>query len=767
MKTSAGLHMTIGNHDGFEALLKRTVAAGKPLGLVYVLADGGGLETQTWSPETTVVFRCWGSKYTSEDTPPGNWGDSGWTNIPQMAKDWMAELYPLWERNPAHFYEFLNEPDPVGDRGAGNAAEFVQRCMEDAESHGFKTSIWAFAAGCPRSPTINPSDFAQAEAILPTLKWAAEHAHAFSLHDGSVNDDRRLLKQAYEDKTALRYRYVKALMDARGWPMPQVHLTEVYQVDGYRRPDWGDWNFYLTEVHKDAYVSGAAWFTLGEYRFSPEASVNVVSQLGRYGDLIVGKDWVASEPAPVSEGAVFLNVPFIPQIGPGADFTNNDCGTADLAMMAVALGDSHDEVDYWSRLTGAAPGALINIGQLQQAAAANGYVLTRHNNQSLASLRAVLEQGRPAMLLINAGAGWEHQPNYTGPHFALATGFSRTGDVFYFHDSYFQAGKRGGAYVRQTDLLRAWGSCHLQYDNPDFVFMTLDRPTPVPITTIAFGVGMGDLAMPTPAQVNAIRDAKLDAIKVLSLPDPRENRMMVQALRQSLPELEIWARLFFSPDAENRTPFPPAQFIDTVLGAALALYSEGVRYFEVHNEPNLAAEGWGWNWQDGQDFGAWLVEVMDRLRQFMPEARLGFPGLSPGDGVAGVRAEATAFWKQAAIALARADFVCAHSYWYAPGPGYWGQESETGGMSWQILARLISDKPLMITEFSNNNKDVEYAIKGAQYAQYEALLRATGRVRAAFAFALSWQSDNRREAWVRPDGSTTAIPASVGARVTG
>jgi hypothetical protein len=150
-----------------------------------------------------------------------------------------------------------------------------------------------------------PGDFAQAEALLPTLKWAAEHGHVFAVHDGSVNDERRLFRQGYEDKTALRYRYVKALMDARGWPMPYVIITEAYQVDGYHKPDWDDWQWYLTELAKDDYVLGCAWFTLGDYEFSPGQNVNVDGQLGGLADLCIKMPLPAPAPAePVVEKPV-------------------------------------------------------------------------------------------------------------------------------------------------------------------------------------------------------------------------------------------------------------------------------------------------------------------------------------------------------------------------------------------------------------------------------------------------------------------------------
>jgi hypothetical protein len=281
----SGLHIVVtGSHNGYEEYLRRCAEAGRPVGLIKVMRDGGaaGLAKEV-SPKT---YTCWRWFVDDDDTPGGNWQWPA-SDSKKGALRWMSKLYGMWEidRPWVDFYEFLNEPDPADASAMARATEFVQYAMEDAESHGFKTAIWSFTAGLPRSPSVLPGDFAQAEALLLTLKWAAEHGHAFAVHDGSVNDERRLFRQGYEDKTALRYRYVKALMDAKGWPMPYVVITEAYQVDGYRKPDWNDWQWYLTELAKDDYVLGCAWFTLGDYEFSPGQNVNVVGQLGGLADV--------------------------------------------------------------------------------------------------------------------------------------------------------------------------------------------------------------------------------------------------------------------------------------------------------------------------------------------------------------------------------------------------------------------------------------------------------------------------------------------------
>jgi len=277
-----GVHMSAGGKNGYGNWLWSIQ------GSTLVMSDndfGVLMQASEVNRDTISVVFVRPEEY-DEDTPGGNWQWPA-SQSRAIALDWMAHIYPTMDRNTFKptYLEFMNEPDPADAYGIARASEFVQWCMEDAEAHGYKTAIWAWTAGLPRSPTIAATDFAQAEGTLETLKWAAEHGHALAVHEGSVNDERRLFKQAYDDKTALRYRYIKALMDAKGYPMPPVVITEAYQVDGYRKPDWDDWRWYLTELAKDDYVLGCAWFTLGDYEFSPGQSVNIAGQLPGYAAL--------------------------------------------------------------------------------------------------------------------------------------------------------------------------------------------------------------------------------------------------------------------------------------------------------------------------------------------------------------------------------------------------------------------------------------------------------------------------------------------------
>ncbi len=62
---------------------------------------------------------------------------------------------------------------------------------------------------------------------------------------------------------------------------------------------------------------------------------------------------------------------------------------------------------------------------------------------------------------------------------------------------------------------------------------------------------------------------------------------------------------------------------------------------------------------------------------------------------------------------------------------------------------------LMITEFSNNSKDVSETDKANQYVQYYKSLRNEPNMGMAFAFALNWPGQDRnREGWVFKDSET-------------
>jgi hypothetical protein len=250
-----------------------------------------------------------------------------------------------------------------------------------------------------------------------------------------------------------------------------------------------------------------------------------------------------------------------------------------------------------------------------------------------------------------------------------------------------------------------------------------------------------------------IGQARIEAVKLLSTARPPD----VDALRAQNPNTFILMRMFASFVGRIVTA---KEFAGWMAGDLAPFYAKGVRYFEVHNEPNLVPEGWTWSWASGQEFGAWFIEVRDRLKQHFPEALFGFPGLSPGDNVPGLRQNALTFLTGADAACRAADWVGVHTYWLSD------QElnSAAGGLGYLEYRRRFPNKLLFITEFSNPAPEVDKHLKAQQYVRLYQMLRTVPGLAAAFCFAVSASSGFGSETWRKEDGGLTAIPGVVGAR---
>ncbi len=280
---------------------------------------------------------------------------------------------------------------------------------------------------------------------------------------------------------------------------------------------------------------------------------------------------------------------------------------------------------------------------------------------------------------------------------------------------------------------------YFTHDNPP------DETPPTPESL--HGVGTGRLEPLTPAEKSAIEISKVNGVLAMTLPSYFQTLDFVKAIKSIRPNICIVGRLFFSVDNTNKTKFNPSDFVAFCKNGLDGLYSQGVRYFQVHNEPNLEQEGFGWNWVDGREFGGWLINVLTILKVRYPEAKWGYPGLSP-------QPNTEKFWLDSKQAMDSCDWVGVHAYWQSRGTTGWGMESLDGGLHYK---RLSTTKPLMITEFSNNSPNVNYAEKGAQYRDYYKLVGIP-----AFAFCLSWDTDPNLEGWVH-NGMVTDIPLVVGA----
>jgi hypothetical protein len=253
--------------------------------------------------------------------------------------------------------------------------------------------------------------------------------------------------------------------------------------------------------------------------------------------------------------------------------------------------------------------------------------------------------------------------------------------------------------------------------------------------------------------IELIHEARLEAVK-LNLEEPLET---VDDLRAWNPGLFIVVRLsddFSDEGVESKA------FTDAVLPKVEGFYKAGIRYYELHTNPNLQVEGWQRSWENGEDFSAWIRSVAGRLRDAFPSISLGFPGLSPGDTVSGWRANAEEFLAQAEAAINEMDWCGVNCYW----TDVFGMQSIDGGRWFEFYRNRFPEKLLMITEFYNSSYAVSARTKAEQALAYFRSLRSEAGIAAAFSFAIRSDQGYDSVIWSRGQDGASEWPEIIGKR---
>jgi hypothetical protein len=188
------------------------------------------------------------------------------------------------------------------------------------------------------------------------------------------------------------------------------------------------------------------------------------------------------------------------------------------------------------------------------------------------------------------------------------------------------------------------------------------------------------------------------------------------------------------------------------------LVAEGVLIWEVHNEPNLIQEGQGKSWNGGASFADWFIEVRRRLKLAFPQCLIGFPGLSPGGDIQGVRVNSDAFLRDAQRALDDADWVAAHAY------EVFDAQNRGAGGAWRSVRERAPNKPLAVTEFSSPLQLPQ--TQATQYRKYYEALRNESNLFGAYSYC-SYGDSFQHESWRTKAGHLTAIPFEVAKRQYG
>jgi hypothetical protein len=211
------------------------------------------------------------------------------------------------------------------------------------------------------------------------------------------------------------------------------------------------------------------------------------------------------------------------------------------------------------------------------------------------------------------------------------------------------------------------------------------------------------------------------------------------------PELDL-VRVFWKPDP-NRQKTAREAWDEDIRDGVMNFYNQGARNFEVHNEPRLGKEGLGHQWQDGAEFGSFLRQLMLIIKENCPEARLWYPGESPGVPWTNQFAFSRPAYQKVADLC---DGICQHAYS--------GETADVNTAVNEIVGQvrkfrdgfLVWDKPIIVSECSVNRAATP-EFRAKVYSQVSRELRQIPGVKGVFWYVSHWNApENERanaESW--------------------
>jgi hypothetical protein len=152
-----------------------------------------------------------------------------------------------------------------------------------------------------------------------------------------------------------------------------------------------------------------------------------------------------------------LPVPYISQVGEGAEQTNNDTGAAAGAMLVQAYTGKLITPNDFFQQSGQKSDLPLTLQQISTVLTSHGVAVDQRSKLKLAELALILATGRPALLLVKysvlqqAGLAPE---TYNGAHYLVAVGM----DVreVYIHDPFRYDTSGQGQGIPWLVLHQAW-----------------------------------------------------------------------------------------------------------------------------------------------------------------------------------------------------------------------------------------------------------------------------------------------------------------------
>ena len=155
---------------------------------------------------------------------------------------------------------------------------------------------------------------------------------------------------------------------------------------------------------------------------------------------------------------VLLPVPYVTQLGSGADLHHNDCGAASAIMLLNAYLNIQMTPDEFYPKFGISGDPFLSVIQLRNAMSSMGLMTDFRAGLTVQDLFAALAAGKPPIVLLRykllEQAGLTEQ-QFEGPHFAVVVGLDIK--YVYLHDPLYTKPEDGNAHAYPLDIFwNAW-----------------------------------------------------------------------------------------------------------------------------------------------------------------------------------------------------------------------------------------------------------------------------------------------------------------------
>jgi len=180
-----------------------------------------------------------------------------------------------------------------------------------------------------------------------------------------------------------------------------------------------------------------------------------------------------------------LPVPYVSQLGTGADMHSNDCGAASAVMLLRAYQKSVLTPDDFYAQFNISGDPFLSVQQIQRALNSMGLMTEFRSGLAIQDLFNAMASGKPAIVLIRYKVLFEAgltEKTFQGPHFAVVVGIDPK--YIYVHDPLYSDPAVGEAHPYPIDIFwRAWKEVAL-----DPSFPNPERSAILPATGIGFQV---------------------------------------------------------------------------------------------------------------------------------------------------------------------------------------------------------------------------------------------------------------------------------------